>query len=238
MAGHRDTHRIRSQAGPRRGPVAGRSGRCVCCRFDPRGRFVFCGLESSTIQRVVAGRRQEGRLRGRARFVGVLAGVLARRRDDVQRRRRRARRGLGDRGRVARSRSGRSRPTADGSAAWASAATASSWPAAGNDRVVRLWEASTGRLVHELTGHQNQVYSLDFHPDGQTLITGDLLGSIRQWDLATGKAVGELRRQAATSLRRAASRSITAACGGWPSRPMARSSRAADCTRPRTRSGP
>ena len=24
----------------------------VCCRFEPRGRFVFCGLESSTIQRV------------------------------------------------------------------------------------------------------------------------------------------------------------------------------------------
>src|SRR3954471_18082776 len=23
----------------------------VCCRFEPRGRFVFCGLESSSIQR-------------------------------------------------------------------------------------------------------------------------------------------------------------------------------------------
>ncbi len=23
----------------------------VCCRFDPKGRFLFCGLESSTIER-------------------------------------------------------------------------------------------------------------------------------------------------------------------------------------------
>ena len=30
----------------------------VCCRFDPRGRFVFCGLESSTIRRVALADRK------------------------------------------------------------------------------------------------------------------------------------------------------------------------------------
>src|SRR5262249_59827705 len=60
----------------------------------------------------------------------------------------------------------------------------------GKDRAVRLWERESGRLVRELTGHLNHVYSLVFSADGKSLLSGDLLGSIRQWDLASGKAAG------------------------------------------------
>jgi WD40 repeat protein len=60
----------------------------------------------------------------------------------------------------------------------------------GNDRTVRLWETSTGSLVRELNGHRGHVYSLQFAPGGKTLFSGDLLGSIQEWDLGSGKAIG------------------------------------------------
>ena len=50
--------------------------------------------------------------------------------------------------------------------------------------------------VRELTGHLGHVYSLEFHPDGKTLLSGDLLGSIKQWDLASGKPIGEFDAKA------------------------------------------
>ncbi len=39
----------------------------------------------------------------------------------------------------------------------------------GNDRMVRIWELATGKLVRELSGHTGHVCSLSFHPNGKTL---------------------------------------------------------------------
>lgn len=59
---------------------------------------------------------------------------------------------------------------------------------AGNDRTVRLWDAD-GNKVREFAGHESDVYSSLFHPGGQFLLTGDLLGQIKQWEVATGNLV-------------------------------------------------
>jgi WD40 repeat protein len=40
------------------------------------------------------------------------------------------------------------------------------------DRFVRLWEASTGRLVAEFGDHDNAVYDIAFSPDGAYLMSG------------------------------------------------------------------
>src|SRR4029077_17954120 len=53
----------------------------------------------------------------------------------------------------------------------------------GNDRAVRLWNTSTGALVRELNGHLGHIYSLEWHSSGKTLLSGDLLGVIKEWDL-------------------------------------------------------
>jgi len=63
---------------------------------------------------------------------------------------------------------------------------------AGNDRLVRLWNASDGTLVRELAGHESHVYNLAFHPSGTQLVSGDLKGVIRQWDVASGAQVRQL----------------------------------------------
>jgi len=56
----------------------------------------------------------------------------------------------------------------------------------GNDNVVRVWDAESGERKHELFGHDSHIYSVMFHSSGQWLLSGDLKGTIRQWDLATG----------------------------------------------------
>lgn len=60
----------------------------------------------------------------------------------------------------------------------------------GNDNLVKVWTAD-GKPVHTLKGHANRVYSVAFHPDGR-LISGDLMGSVRVWDVGPGKEVAAL----------------------------------------------
>ncbi len=62
----------------------------------------------------------------------------------------------------------------------------------GHDRVARVWDAGSGKLVREFSGHEGYVFSVAFHPDGKSLVTGDLFGTIRHWDLESGKLVREL----------------------------------------------
>ena len=61
----------------------------------------------------------------------------------------------------------------------------------GNDRVVKLWSAE-GKPVRELQGHMGYIFSLLFHPDGKSLFSGDQLGKVCQWEVATGKLIREL----------------------------------------------
>lgn len=69
----------------------------------------------------------------------------------------------------------------------------------GNDRVVRLWDIASHSLAAELVGdesagedapvHRSYVYNVAYHPDGSSLVTGDLMGQLIHWDLASGKPV-------------------------------------------------
>jgi RNA polymerase sigma factor (sigma-70 family) len=59
-----------------------------------------------------------------------------------------------------------------------------------DDQRMRLWEAATGKQVGTFEGHESYIRGLLFTPDGR-LLSGSTDGSIRVWDVATGK---ELRR--------------------------------------------
>lgn len=60
---------------------------------------------------------------------------------------------------------------------------------AGNDAIVRLWNVADGTLVREIPGHSRDIYSVIFHPTGGSVISGDLLGQVKQWETATGKEI-------------------------------------------------
>jgi WD40 repeat protein len=66
----------------------------------------------------------------------------------------------------------------------------------GNDLVVRIWNARDGSLVKELSGqppseaalrHDSYIYNVAFHPDGASLVTGDLMGQLIHWNLESGQ---------------------------------------------------
>lgn len=63
---------------------------------------------------------------------------------------------------------------------------------AGNDKLVRLCSTSDPQDVRTLAGHQEHVYSLAFHPTGGRLVSGDLKGNVKEWNLETGEEVRQL----------------------------------------------
>jgi len=57
----------------------------------------------------------------------------------------------------------------------------------GAERLVRMWDIETGRLLRSLRGHTNDVRAVVFTPDGQTLATGSEDRTIRLWNGKTGE---------------------------------------------------
>lgn len=64
----------------------------------------------------------------------------------------------------------------------------------GLDGTVRVWEVATGKLVRALIGHNSYVYSLDWSPDGRSLVSGGAFdATARLWDVETGRPLRILR---------------------------------------------
>lgn len=54
----------------------------------------------------------------------------------------------------------------------------------GNDRLVKLWNASTGDLVRQFAGHMSHVYNVLFAHDESKLYSCDLKGTVWTWPLS------------------------------------------------------
>jgi WD40 repeat protein len=69
-----------------------------------------------------------------------------------------------------------------------------------DDMVCRIWEAETGKKVHELRGHQemtpnnftSMLYAVAFSPDGKYLATGDKVGHVVVWDVTKGSQIATM----------------------------------------------
>ena len=71
----------------------------------------------------------------------------------------------------------------------------------GDDMVCRVWDFESGKIVHELKGHEaitpnnfpSMLYTAAFSPNGQHLATADRVGQICIWDANTGSKLQTLQ---------------------------------------------
>ena len=69
-----------------------------------------------------------------------------------------------------------------------------------DDMICRIWDAVSGKLLHELKGHDaktphnfvSMLYVAAYSPDGHFLATGDKVGRIVIWNTHTGQEVTRL----------------------------------------------
>ena len=61
----------------------------------------------------------------------------------------------------------------------------------GRDRKVKIWSATDGKLQHEFSDHERDVYCVQFHPDGKSLVSGDERANVYFWDLEKGNRARE-----------------------------------------------
>jgi WD40 repeat protein len=63
----------------------------------------------------------------------------------------------------------------------------------GKGKKVSLGRIDTGKELFELSGHETEVYSLAFSPDGKSLATGSV-DEIFFWDTATGQCLATIKK--------------------------------------------
>lgn len=69
-----------------------------------------------------------------------------------------------------------------------------------DDMLGKIWNAESGELLHTLADHKaktphdfpSMLFAVTFSPDGKVLATGDKVGHIALWDVASGKKISEL----------------------------------------------
>lgn len=69
-----------------------------------------------------------------------------------------------------------------------------------DDMVCRLWDAESGRLLHELRGHEpmtphhypSMLFACAISPDGEFVATGDKVGHVVVWDRQSGHPAATL----------------------------------------------
>ncbi len=67
--------------------------------------------------------------------------------------------------------------------------------ATGSDMAARIWDATTGKELHNLSDNLGQVFSVAFSPDGQYLATTSAENLAKLWDVKTGKLIHTLGGQ-------------------------------------------
>ncbi len=57
----------------------------------------------------------------------------------------------------------------------------------GNDKLVKVWSAKKMKLRRQCVGHERHPWAVMIHPNGQELVSEDIMGEIIVWGLKDGK---------------------------------------------------
>jgi WD40 repeat protein len=65
----------------------------------------------------------------------------------------------------------------------------------GDDGTVKLWEASSGRLLASLSGHTGVVWGVALSSDGRLVASGSFDGTVKLWEAKRGACLRTLRAE-------------------------------------------
>lgn len=166
----------------------------LSCRFDPTGRFVFCGTQDNKVTRWTLADGAKLEYAGHDSWVRAL--------------------GFTPDGKVLLT------GGFDGRLIWWEAEAAEAKPirtveahkgwlramcvspdgkmvaTCGNDNQVKIWSTESGELLRELPGHEKHVYNVAWSPDGTTLVSGDLGARFLVWNPGDGAIKGDFKVEA------------------------------------------
>ena len=165
----------------------------ISCRFDPSGRFVFCGAQDNRVWRWEWRSGTKTELAAHDSWVRAIAFH-----PDSQ-----TMLTGGYDGRLIWWSVAEDKPQPlrqiDAHAGWLRSVVVSPdghlAASVGDDLLLKLWRMADGTLVREFAGHDRYVYNVAFHPDGTQLVSGDLMGRLIHWEVATGKLVREFKSE-------------------------------------------
>ena len=60
------------------------------------------------------------------------------------------------------------------------------------DKTVKVWKVSDGKLLHTLDSHLSQVSDVAISPDGKTIVSGSFDGTVKIWRLSDGELLKTL----------------------------------------------
>jgi len=63
---------------------------------------------------------------------------------------------------------------------------------ASNDDTAKIWDASTGDLLLELSSHSDDVAGISWSPDSERIVTASLDGTALVWDAISGEMLFSL----------------------------------------------
>lgn len=63
---------------------------------------------------------------------------------------------------------------------------------AGNDHHIRLFDTADGTLLHEVEAGDDDIFSVAIHPDGKSVVSGDLFCTLKAWNPVSGECTREL----------------------------------------------
>ena len=64
------------------------------------------------------------------------------------------------------------------------------------DNTLKLWDSTSGSMLHDLAGHTGRVFSVAFSPDGRTVASGSDDNTLKLWDVVTGRLLETLNKDA------------------------------------------
>ena len=70
------------------------------------------------------------------------------------------------------------------------------WVVSGSaDKMVRVWDAESGRQQAVLQGHEGRIFSVEFSPDGRQIISASSDNTVRVWNASSGAQLAVLHWQ-------------------------------------------